>query len=140
MFGANHWPLWSGELEDAVVEGPGSISHHEGAWSIRTRERKLIVTIGKVGELAFELFDLQNDVDERINIASKHPRVVAKMFDDLMQRISALGVSRRRQWQLRPDGGANPNNGSVPEHPSPTEIDATVQEQLRALGYIDNSP
>ena len=43
MRGTNLWPLWSNDRASEVQPTLGSVSHTEGAWSLRTERAKLIV-------------------------------------------------------------------------------------------------
>ena len=137
MLGANRWPSFTGTQERTIAEVPGSTSHSPAAWSLRTPERKLIVTASGEGELGFELYDLREDTDELSNIASQHPGVVETMHEELMARLAALGMSKKAQGHLRPENRANPYDGDTLDYPSTEEMEEATQEQLRVLGYIE---
>lgn len=137
MFGSNHWPLWSGTSEESLSSDPGSVSHHNRVWSIRTRERRLIVSASKDGELGFELYDLAHDADGRLDIASKHPRIVAKMREDMMARLAALGMPENRQGYLKSGNSSLPPDLEAHDHPAAQGMDDAVRDQLRALGYVN---
>jgi arylsulfatase A-like enzyme len=65
----------------------------------------------------FELYDLAEDPDERVNLAATRPELLREMVVEL------------RNTQARPDSPlAQPR----------TELDPTDAEMLRNLGYIDD--
>jgi arylsulfatase A-like enzyme/Tfp pilus assembly protein PilF len=63
-----------------------------------------------------ELYDLQTDPDERVNLADQHPQradALERALDDLLARVSRADAVR-----------------------APAPVDPEVEERLRALGYI----
>ena len=80
----------------------------------RTREWKLIYTPRHI-EHKFELYDLQNDPQERTNC-----------FDTRRETAQPL-IEALRAWM----------GGRQPETPQENEVSDEVLERLKALGYVD---
>jgi arylsulfatase A-like enzyme len=150
MRGTNSWPSWSNADADDVPPSLGSISHTEGAWSLRTERLKLIVEMTRRrGDSGFELYDLTSDPGERANLAAARPGDVAEMHARLRQQLSELGVplpaddsalptcphcawrDRESFWRQALEDEAVP--GATP----PEAVDDETLQRLRDLGYAD---
>lgn len=66
-----------------VVEGRGARSIRVGNWRLVVREKEYrhVRLKGRRVERAVELYDLEKDPGERVEVAGKHPDVVARLLD-----------------------------------------------------------
>jgi arylsulfatase A-like enzyme len=150
MRGTNLWPLWSKSDPDAVPPSLGSVSHTEGAWSLRTERAKLIVEMTRRrGSKGVELYDLEVDPGERNDLAGERPREVAAMLAQLRQQLSKLGVPlppkdsafptcRHCAWQERETFWRLAlEDDAVEGATAPGAVDEETLQRLRDLGYTD---
>jgi len=150
MRGTDLWPLWSNDDTEAVLPSLGSVSHTEGAWSLRTEKAKLIVEMTRRrGNKGFELYDLESDPGELDDLAAKRADEVAAMRGQLRQRLSELGVPLPANesafpkclhcsWQERESFWQKALEGEAVEGATvPKEVDEETLQRLRELGYID---
>jgi arylsulfatase A-like enzyme len=86
--------------------------------SYRAGQMKLITT--SAGDSM--LFDLTTDPDEQIDLADTHPEDLARLQQELLLWRGALGLPR---IDRSIEAGETP------------ELDAEMQERLRALGYVE---
>jgi len=150
MRGTNAWPLWSKDDADGLPPTPGSVSHTDGAWSLRSDTAKLIVEMTRRrGNRGSELYDLESDPGEQNDLASARPDEVTAMRAQLRERLAELGVplpaqdsvlptcrhcswqGRERFWRMALEGAA------VEGATAPGEVDAETLQRLRDLGYAD---
>lgn len=150
MRGTNLWPLWSGGDAREVPPTLGSVSHTQGAWSLRTATAKLIVEMSdRRGRKGFELYDLQTDPGERHDLAAARPDEVAAISARLRRRLAELGVplpaddsgfptcphcgwpEREIFWQLALEDEA------VEGATAPGAVDEETLRRLRDLGYAE---
>jgi len=150
MRGADAWPLWSKNDADGVPSTLGSVSHTDGAWSLRSEKAKLIVEMTRRrGNEGFELYDLESDPGERSNLAAARPDQVAAMRVQLRKRLAELGVPlpakdtalptcRHCSWQGRESFWRLAlENEAVEGATTPGAVDAETLQRLRDLGYTD---
>ncbi len=150
MRGSNLWPLWSSDGVQGTKPTLGSVSHTQGAWSLRTEEAKLIARMsGRQGGAGSSLYDLKDDPGEQKDVAAARPGQVAAMQAALRERLLELDVpipdsdpllpkcqqcgwqQRQAFWQQALEQQA-PQGATIPE-----EIDEETFQRLKALGYID---
>ena len=149
MRGTNLWPVWSKRNADDVSPTLGSVSHTQGAWSLRTATEKLIVAMAAGGGARFQLYDLASDAGEQDDLSASRPDDVAAMSARLRRRLAELGVpappkdtdfptcphcgwqGRKIFWQQALE------NEAVDGAEAPGEMDAETLQRLRDLGYVD---
>jgi arylsulfatase A-like enzyme len=121
--GTNLLPLMQGH----TALGP------QVAFSFFQDDRR-VITSGRYkfivrGNLTSTLFDLQEDPRERHQLSAGHAPIARRYLRVLLGQF--LGATDRRHW-LSPDQGA----GTQLERED-AEMDDTIREQLRALGYAN---
>ena len=83
--------------------------------SVRTSRWKMIVYPGR-GETFMELYDLENDAGETINVADRFPKVGANLFE-IVNRWKMISAPAKRELDL----------------------DAQTLQKLRSLGYLGDA-
>jgi arylsulfatase len=106
-------------LPDYVVSD-GKPDKPETLVSIRTAKWKLIVDEAKGGK---ELYDLEKDPGEQVNVISQHPKVVQELEAKLWAELSKEQITAVEAEQ------------QVPEWDAAEEEE--VLRRLEALGYVD---
>lgn len=88
---------------------------------LRSERWKIVFTppSDSSGTMSLEVFDLARDPAERRDLSSENPA----MADTLMPRLA--------QWIQRVGSSRSTSSGSIPGG-----VDPSIEEQLRALGYI----
>jgi arylsulfatase A-like enzyme len=74
-------PILNGDRDEHRTETFSEIRHFR---CLRTREHKLVMNVGEFTEL----YDLQNDPEERCNIADQNPEIVAALRSRMQERIT----------------------------------------------------
>lgn len=117
-------PLLEGEAMAAgwaFAENTGTKSFERKAF--RTDRYKFVYSYPKKRNrtnrhVSYQLFDLVEDPEERVNVADLHPELV----ESFMAQLQTLRQGQAEQLQE-----------TVPEG-----LDAELEERLRALGYVEN--
>jgi arylsulfatase A-like enzyme len=99
----------------APREAFGEFPRHGGDWFIADGSYQLV--LGGDPETA-ELFDFRADPLEQVELSAGQPEIAATMID------------RLAEWRRRMASEKG-------FHGDPTDVDPEVEEQLRALGYLD---
>ena len=105
----------------AFAENTGTKSFERKAF--RTDSYKFVYSYPKKRNranrhISYQLFDLVEDPGERVNVADLHPEVV----ESFMAQLKTLRKGQSEELQ----------------EPLPEGLDPELEEQLRALGYVEN--
>jgi len=149
MRGRSLWPLWTGA---AGPTRPGeelpAVSQTDGSWALRGPRFKLIAGAGGEAEPELELYDLQRDPGERVDLAETDPQRARAMLDTLRGRLVELGVEVEEREPSLPDCPlCAPNAESsflrlaIEGRDTPQQVrealGAATAERLRELGYLE---
>jgi arylsulfatase A-like enzyme len=75
----------------------------------------------------FALYDLDRDPNEDTDVGDAHP-IAVRAARGMLGMMLARSSEPRRTQAVR-----------APHRPEATEVDAELEEQLRALGYVDSN-
>jgi arylsulfatase A-like enzyme len=92
------------------------VSLRSGRWKLISN----LVSSQLIEKPRYELFDLEGDPGERVNVADRHPDVVQRLDREIAAHI-------KERWQAPSAQEGAP------------DMDPEVLEQLRALGYVDDN-
>lgn len=99
--------------------------------AMTTRRHRLIEKRPRETVPAYELYSLEQDREERRDVARIAPRATARLAADLKAFLAAAAA--KRDELIARDRGRT----GAPGAPTAPEIDAERIDRLRELGYID---
>jgi arylsulfatase len=96
-------------------------SFSEQSGRVRVRRGNMVAIFFPHGDPSYEVYDLQADPEERINLALRYPDFARSCRKDYLRML-------RRSQDVA--------SKFINRPPGPSPIDEQVKEQLRTLGYI----